>query len=87
MTRGFLDSGDLKPQRVGVEKYQQVGAMILAKRYLGPVANVTFDKTWLHISTGLDSHVKLNIKALPALQEALRRIAKHLREQKREGRR
>lgn len=59
---------------------QYVGAKDDGYEYYGPVARVTFDATWLHISTDdYEGHALLNIEALPYLQEALAKIAAQLK--------
>jgi hypothetical protein len=48
--------------------------------YRGPVGKVTWDDTWLYISTGpYEGNVMLNIETLPYLRQALARVAKATR--------
>lgn len=54
---------------------QQVGAEEKARDYQGPVADVSYNKDWLYISTDpYEGSAMLNIEALSHLIEALRRI-------------
>lgn len=48
-----------------------------ANPYRGPVAEITWDDTWLNICTdSYEGNVMLNIEALPYLRRALAQIAK-----------
>lgn len=64
-----------------------VGAEDLANRehpYYGPVAQVSHDDSWLHITTdAYEGHAMLNIEALPKLRKALAEIARERRAQTR----
>lgn len=52
-----------------------VGAEDATDGYRGPVAEITWDDTWVHIVTdSYEGHVMLNIEVLPFLQQALKRV-------------
>ena len=52
--------------------------------YEGPVARVSFDKTWLYVNTDdYEGHAMMNIETLPMLRRALAKIAKRIKEQSR----
>ncbi len=71
-TKGFI--------RGSVEDGFQVGAAATDSDYIGPVADVSFDDKWLHITTDdYEGAAMLNIEALPFLLKALRQIDKRRR--------
>lgn len=72
MRKGFID--DYGSQLL-------VGARSKDSDYLGPVADITWDETWLWIVTDeYEGSVMLNIEALPHLRRALARIAKRIKD-------
>jgi len=55
-------------------------------KYEGPVAEITWDDTWLYIVTDkYEGHVMLNIEALPFLRKALAQVAASISSGVREG--
>jgi hypothetical protein len=69
--------GYLKKHTERGEPMFLVGAEDLTSKpiYRGPEAQVTWDDTWLNISTDpYEGHVMLNIEALPYLRQALAEI-------------
>lgn len=69
--KGYLEGANKGTQLVGAKN---------GNGYHGPVAHVSHDKNWLHVTTDdYEGHAMLNIEALPFLIKALRTIQRERR--------
>jgi hypothetical protein len=77
-TKGFL-----KKHVEGGKTTFLVGADDLSNKqqpYHGPTAHITWDETWLNITTDdYEGHAMINIEALPYLRRALARVARTIK--------